>query len=219
MYRITIPAAATVGKESMTATVEALLKSLQRYGYKTEFQHKSGALVCQISVTAAEEEVFSIKDRLTPDVVMNLSRFVERASVQNALNDMFGRMVSIGWKVTLKEATILANEKIEVERSDGTTEAYSPTNAEMVRLRHDLDHAETHWIIGDKMALFQDAGWIVQEGRDGGYYILFKPNGNFETVTFGRVDQAKAAVKSAEEAVVAINAAARAAKIAEELNL
>lgn len=219
MYRITIPAAATVGKEPMTATVEELLKSLQRYGYKTEFQHKSGALVCQISVTAAEEEVFSIKDRLTPDAVMSLSRFVERASVQNALNDMFGRMVSIGWRVSLKEATILVDEKIEVERSDGTTKSYSPTNAEMVRLRHDLDHAETHWIIGDKMDLFLEAGWEVQEASDGGYYILFKPNGDFETVTFGRVDQAKAAVKSAEEVLAAAKASALADQTAERLGL
>lgn len=176
-------------------------------------------MVDQITVTAAGEETFTSKERLTPNVVMSLARFTERVSVQQAMNDMYCRMVSIGWVVTIKNATLLAEDKIEIARTDGTVITYAPTNADMVRLRHDLDHAETHWIIGDKMPLFRDAGWNVQEASDGGYYILFKPDGSFETVTFGRVDQAKAAVKLAEEALTTIKATTYANEIAEKFNL
>lgn len=216
MYRIMVPTAQDVAEGALPAAVEASLKTLRQYGYSTTFQNGP---TCQITVSINDEKALKIEERLTPNVVKTLSRFTERVSVQNALNDMFARMVGIGWGVTIKNATILIDERIEVEHPDGTTKAYALTNAEMVRLRHDLDHAETHWIIGDKMPLFLKVGWEVQEGKEGGYYILYKPEGGFETVTFGRVNQAKAAVKSAEEALTTMEAKARADKIADELGI
>lgn len=216
MYHIMIPTAQDVTEGALPAAVEASLKTLRQYGYDTTFQNGP---TCQIIVSINEEKALEIKERLTPNVVKTLSRFTERVSVQNALNDMFARMVGIGWHVTIKDATVLVDDRIEVEHPDGTTEVYAPINAEMVRLRHDLDHAETHWIIGDKMPLFLKVGWEVQEGKEGGYYILYKPEGGFETVTFGRVNQAKAAVKSAEEALTTMEAKAYADQAAERLGL
>lgn len=37
MYHIVVPTAATVGKESLSASVEELLKTLRRHGYETDF--------------------------------------------------------------------------------------------------------------------------------------------------------------------------------------
>lgn len=205
-YHITVPTTKAVTEDALSASVEASLKTLRQFGYETNFQNRHGALVCQISATIDGKDSFSIKERLTPGVVNALSRFTERVSVQHALNNMYTRMVSIGWSITIADATILIDEKIVVEHPDGTTKTYAPTNAEMVRLRYDLDQAETHWIVGDKMPLFLEVGWHVQEASDGGYYILSKSSGGFDTITFGHVDQAKYCVEQAEKALADIRA-------------
>ena len=199
MYHLTVPTTPAVAENTLSAAIEVSLKTLREYGYSVKTTPHPGSEFCHVSVTLNGEEVFALKERLTPSTVKSLSRFTEHASVQHALDDMYARMVSIGWGIDIKEGGLLTDDRIEVERSDGTTTTYAPTNAEMVRLRQDLDDAETSWIIGDKMPLFLKLGWLVHTGAEGGYYILPYPSGGFDTVTIGRVDQAKYVADKAEK--------------------
>ncbi len=199
MNHLTVPTTPAVAENALSAAVEASLNTLRSYGYTVESTPHPGSTFCQATISLNGEAAFSIKEQLTPNVVKSLSRFTEHASVQYALNDMYARMVSIGWGISIKEGELLTDDKIEVERSDGTTTIYASTNAEMVRLRQDLDDAETSWIIGDKMPLFLELGWLVHTGAEGGYYILTYPDGGYDTVTIGRVDQAKYVVDKAEQ--------------------
>lgn len=217
MYHLTVPTTPAVSEDALSASVEASLRTLRQLGYVVEVTDHPGSSFCQVSIALDGKELFFLKEQLTPNAVKSLSRFTERASVQHALNSIYARMVAIGWGISIKKGDLLTDDRIEVEHADGTTTIYSPTNAEMVRLRQDLDIAETNWIIGDKMPLFLELDWIVQTGAEGGYYILTYPDGGFDTVTIGRVDQAKYVVDKAEKELIEKKAAAQAAQIADQL--
>lgn len=202
-YPITLSVTQLSDRNALLNTMQAQLKTLQSFGFEAALKF-NGNYPKHFKI-AKGDEIYADDDieLLTHELVCQVARFTERVSVQHALDSMLPRMASIGWDASLVRASMLSDEKIEVKQPNGKTSIYSLTNAEMLQLRQALDIAETDWIIGDKIPLFQRVGWTVQMANEGGYYIVRKPGGECDTIAVGRVDQAKATVASAMKALSA----------------
>ncbi len=179
---------------TLQEALETHFATLKSYGFDASLQDTTFGQM--ISISKDKEPYMNEPFVLSWDTVAKVARFTEQVCFCVELQELIPRMALLGWTISYSDSDSNSRLSVNIQYRDGLATSYSPTYADLLKIRRALDVAEVEYVVAAAMPLFKELGWEFKCCKDC-YTILEADKKDLHHVPFNSPDVAHKVVAAA----------------------